>query len=43
MTAKDAVRWPLPASPDVWVLEVEWEWVEGGGRLLAEVLGAEAL
>jgi tetraacyldisaccharide 4'-kinase len=31
LTAKDAVRWPeAAAGDDVAVLEVEWEWVEGG-------------
>jgi tetraacyldisaccharide 4'-kinase len=31
LTAKDAVRWPLPAGEgDVRVLEVAWEWVAGG-------------
>jgi len=39
ITAKDAVRWPFPAQPGVSVLEVEWEWVEGGAALLAAVLG----
>jgi tetraacyldisaccharide 4'-kinase len=39
LTAKDAVRWPLPATPEVWVLEVEWEWVEGGAALEGAVLG----
>jgi tetraacyldisaccharide-1-P 4'-kinase len=29
LTAKDAVRWPTP-SPEIVVLEVEWEWVAGG-------------
>jgi len=29
LTAKDAVRWPLP-SVDVRVLQVEWEWVLNG-------------
>jgi tetraacyldisaccharide 4'-kinase len=42
MTAKDAVRWPLSTGPDTWVLEVEWEWVEGGEALLADVLGGGA-
>ncbi|MBI1795937.1 MAG: tetraacyldisaccharide 4'-kinase [Candidatus Eisenbacteria bacterium] len=30
MTAKDGVRWPAPADPDVRVLEVEWAWVANG-------------
>src|SRR5262249_4297974 len=29
LTAKDAVRWPLP-DVDVRVLQVEWEWVLNG-------------
>ena len=39
LTAKDAVRWPRPGGSEPWVLEIEWEWVEGGDALLAEVLG----
>jgi tetraacyldisaccharide 4'-kinase len=38
LTAKDAVRWPLPAEDDVCVLDVTWEWVEGGEALEAEVV-----
>jgi len=37
-TAKDAVRWPQPIGPEVHVLEVEWEWLEGGRELEADVL-----
>jgi tetraacyldisaccharide 4'-kinase len=34
LTAKDAVRWPESAGQDrVAVLEVEWEWVVGGGAV----------
>jgi tetraacyldisaccharide 4'-kinase len=39
LTAKDAVRWPRAEDPDVFVLEVEWEWLEGGEALVADVLG----
>jgi tetraacyldisaccharide 4'-kinase len=38
LTAKDAVRWPRPAQKEVCVLQVEWEWVEDGAALEAEVL-----
>ncbi|TMQ68214.1 MAG: tetraacyldisaccharide 4'-kinase [Candidatus Eisenbacteria bacterium] len=39
LTAKDAVRWPRAAGrSDVAVLEVEWEWVEGGEALERAVL-----
>lgn len=42
LTAKDAVRWPSAAgSPEVAVLEVAWEWVEGGEHVERRVLGAE--
>jgi tetraacyldisaccharide 4'-kinase len=40
LTAKDAVRWPLAPTPEVWVLEVEWEWVEGGAELERAVVDA---
>jgi len=34
LTAKDAVRWPESVGRDrVAVLEVEWEWVAGGGAV----------
>ena len=34
LTAKDAVRWPEPLGQGrVAVLEVEWEWVAGGGAI----------
>ena len=34
LTAKDAVRWPEPLGQGrVAVLEVEWEWVTGGGAI----------
>jgi tetraacyldisaccharide 4'-kinase len=39
LTAKDAVRWPLPPTATTVVLEVEWEWVEAGEALRAAVLG----
>jgi len=40
LTRKDAVRWPSEcADPRIAVLEVEWEWVAGGGRVECEVLG----
>jgi len=38
LTAKDAVRWPAP-DPVVAVLEVEWEWVQGGEAVERMVLG----
>src|SRR5207249_7222124 len=38
LTAKDAVRWPA-ADERVGVLEVEWEWLIGGPRVVAQVLG----
>ena len=39
VTAKDAVRWPESAGQDgVAVLEVEWEWVAGGGAVESLVL-----
>ncbi|HET9328561.1 MAG TPA: tetraacyldisaccharide 4'-kinase [Candidatus Eisenbacteria bacterium] len=38
MTAKDAVRWPHPGDAEVRVLEVEWEWVEGGAALIQDAL-----
>jgi tetraacyldisaccharide 4'-kinase len=41
LTAKDAVRWPVPEDR-VAVLEVEWEWLRGGDELTPLVLaGAE--
>jgi tetraacyldisaccharide 4'-kinase len=39
LSAKDAVRWPAPGAAAARVLEVEWEWVEGGEPLLASLLG----
>jgi len=39
LTAKDAVRWPEPAE-EVWVLQVEWEWIEGGAALEQAVIDA---
>jgi tetraacyldisaccharide 4'-kinase len=40
LTAKDAVRWRLPADPTpVLVLRVAWEWVTGGGMVERLVLG----
>jgi tetraacyldisaccharide 4'-kinase len=44
LTAKDAVRWPESAGQDrVAVLEVEWEWVAGGGAVESVALeGQEA-
>jgi len=42
LTAKDAVRWPAAAAAErVVVLEVVWEWVEGGERVERRVLGIE--
>ena len=42
LTAKDAVRWPAAAAAaHVVVLEVEWEWVEGGERVERRVMGIE--
>jgi tetraacyldisaccharide 4'-kinase len=38
LTAKDAVRWPLPRDGSA-VLEVEWEWVLGGSEVEDLVLG----
>lgn len=40
LTAKDAVRWPLPPSDDVWVLEVAWRWVSGGEAVERRILGS---
>ena len=41
LTAKDAVRWPEGAAAEgAAVLEVEWEWVEGGAAVEARVLEA---
>lgn len=42
LTAKDAVRWPLPPSDDVRVLEVAWRWVSGGDEVERRVLGGGA-
>ena len=39
LTAKDAVRWPVPEDR-VAVLEVEWEWLRGGDAVMARVLAA---
>jgi tetraacyldisaccharide 4'-kinase len=40
LTAKDAVRWRLPADPTpVLVLRVAWEWVAGGETVERLVLG----
>jgi tetraacyldisaccharide 4'-kinase len=39
LTAKDAVRWPLPPGPRTTVMEVEWEWVHEGEAVRAAVLG----
>jgi tetraacyldisaccharide 4'-kinase len=40
LTAKDAVRWPVP-DERVAVLEVEWEWLLGGAEVEALVLAGE--
>jgi len=40
LTAKDAVRWPIP-DPSVRVLEVEWEWCSGGEAVEALVFDAD--
>ena len=37
LTAKDAVRWPVPKAR-VAVLEVQWEWLRGGDAVMARVL-----
>ena len=42
LTRKDAVRWPDDLGEDCWVLEVEWEWVQGGAELEAAVMGERA-
>jgi len=42
LSPKDAVRWPLPASDDVAVLDVAWEWLAGGEAVERAVLGGEA-
>jgi tetraacyldisaccharide 4'-kinase len=39
LTAKDAVRWPIAPTDDVWVLEVAWRWVLGGDAVEQRVLG----
>jgi tetraacyldisaccharide 4'-kinase len=39
LTAKDAVRWPAAAAAGVQVLEVEWQWLLGGDRVMARVRG----
>jgi tetraacyldisaccharide 4'-kinase len=40
ITAKDAVRWPLAERfAEVAVLEVEWEWVQGGPEVESRVFG----
>jgi tetraacyldisaccharide 4'-kinase len=39
LTAKDAVRWPRRAPREAAVLEVEWEWVDGGDEAERRVLG----
>ena len=41
LTAKDAVRWPVP-DERVAVLEVEWEWLIGGAAVVAQALTGEA-
>jgi tetraacyldisaccharide 4'-kinase len=40
LTAKDAVRWPVP-DPSVRVLEVEWEWCRGGDAVEALVFDTD--
>ena len=40
ITAKDAVRWPRAAAEGVLVLEVAWEWVQGGAAIESMVEGA---
>ena len=37
LTAKDAVRWPVPED-FVAVLEIEWEWLRGGEGVMAQAL-----
>lgn len=37
LTAKDAVRWPVPED-FVAILEIEWEWLRGGDAVLALAL-----
>ena len=39
LTAKDAVRWPPSAAAGVQVLEVEWQWVQGGETIERMVEG----
>jgi tetraacyldisaccharide 4'-kinase len=39
LTAKDAVRWPLPPDEAVRVLEVAWRWVWNGDTVEHAVLG----
>ncbi len=39
LTGKDAVRWPAAFASGVWVLEVEWQWVRGGERVVDRVRG----
>jgi len=38
LTPKDAVRWPLPPSDDVAVLDVSWTWLAGGEAVERAVL-----
>ena len=39
LTAKDAVRWPLPPGDRVVVVQVRWEWVVGGEEVERLALG----
>ena len=41
LTAKDAVRWPRAADPDMAVLDVAWEWVQGGAPIESWIFGEE--
>jgi len=41
LTAKDAVRWPLPDS-DACVMDVEWSWRSGGDEVERRVFGGGA-
>jgi tetraacyldisaccharide 4'-kinase len=41
VTRKDAVRWPAGQEAGVAVLEVQWEWVDGGEAAERQVFGEE--
>jgi tetraacyldisaccharide 4'-kinase len=39
LTAKDAVRWPPERRGEIAILQVRWQWIEGGAAVEALVFG----